>query len=313
MYRSILVPLDGSAFGEHAVPLALSLARRSGATVHVVHVHVPPIPLHVEGVPIHDPQAEEAVRNHERTYLSHVENRLRAAAQVPFTATLLEGAVHNAVQDKAQEVNADLVVLTTHGRGPLSRFWLGSVADQLIRHLPMPIILVRPEQSAPNFSQEVNLRRILVTLDGTTFAEEVLPTATGLSRLTHAELSLLRVTMPLLPGDYHLGELPMSELSSSRLTQLRAMHEDLQEQAARYLDSVAARLCEQGLSVQTQVRCHAKPATAILEEAAQQHVDLIALQTHARRGLARLFLGSVADKVIRGATTAVLIHRPSNS
>ena len=77
-----------------------------------------------------------------------------------------------------------------------------------------------------------------------------------------------------------------------------------------YLDQLAARLRAGSLSVQTRVVSHIRPATAILDDASSNGADLIALATHGRGGLKRWLVGSVADKVVRGRYTPVLVYRP---
>ena len=310
MYRNLLVPLDGSAFGEQALPMALSIARRTGAALQLTHVHVPPMPVGIEGLPIVDAPLENEMRQHERAYLDGVVKRVEAAGQVKVTTTLLEGPVAEAIHQQAVSGQADLVVLTTHGRGPLSRFWLGSVADQLVRKLPMPMLLVRPQEAAPDLSRDVGLRHVLIALDGSPFAEQVLPAATALGTAMKADQTLLCVVPPLMPGSYDLGDIPAMGLAGSRFAQLQRMHEEEIKQAESYLDRVAARLRQQGLKVQTRVVRQDSPGAAILEEARQLGVDVVALATHGRGGLGRILLGSVADKVLRGATMPVLIHRP---
>ena len=88
-----------------------------------------------------------------------------------------------------------------------------------------------------------------------------------------------------------------------------ALADKLRAAAHGYLRRVANSLRDQGFPVQTRILTGAHPATAILNEAAGGDYDLLALETHGRRGLPRLFLGSVADKVVRGATLPVLVHR----
>lgn len=85
--------------------------------------------------------------------------------------------------------------------------------------------------------------------------------------------------------------------------------EQQRAEAQAYLDQVAERLHQQGYRVRTQVALGQQPASAILDQAQSLGVDLIALETHGRRGLTRLLLGSVADKVLRGASVPLLIHR----
>ena len=117
-----------------------------------------------------------------------------------------------------------------------------------------------------------------------------------------ADLSLLRVYGP---------EIDFNFVQYSVLGAFDQATQGLRGKAQEYLDGVAARLKMQGIKVQTQVALGQSPATTILEMAERLGVDLIALETHGRRGLSRLLLGSVADKVLRGASTPVLIHRSS--
>src|SRR5262249_29599904 len=143
MYRSVLVPLDGSTLGEQALPLALSIARRAGATLHVVHVHSPLAEYYVEGAVVAiGPSLEAHLKESRRAYLDGVVRRLADVSPVTVTPVLLEGHVAESIRVCAKSMSVDLVVMTTHGRGPLGRFWLGSVADALVRELPMPLLLV---------------------------------------------------------------------------------------------------------------------------------------------------------------------------
>src|SRR5258708_3466789 len=140
MFRSILVPLDGSPFAEHALPVAAGLARRAGAGLHLAEVFSPVIlgdDLAI-GTDINLRHREE-----EQTYLSSVVHRLRKATGTVAAAKLLDGGVAEALQEHALALKADLVVMTTHGRGPLSKFWPGSVSHQMVQRLPLPVPPVR--------------------------------------------------------------------------------------------------------------------------------------------------------------------------
>jgi nucleotide-binding universal stress UspA family protein len=216
---------------------------------------------------------------------------------------MLDGSITEAIQDRAVACGADLVVLTTHGRGAFSRFWLGSVADTLVRHAPLPILLVRPQETAPDLSQEPVLSEILIPLDGSALSEQILPRAIALGSLGHATYTLLQVVEPALGG---FGtELYGATVDEQALVQARA-------QAQSYLDQVAMRLRAEGLRVHTVVLL-GLPAQAILEYTRTHAVDVVALATHGRSGVRRLLLGSVADKVVRGADIPVLLQRPRGS
>jgi nucleotide-binding universal stress UspA family protein len=299
MYRSLLVPLDGSDFGEHALPLALSLARRLGVPLRVVHVHVSPWGVYGELGGQYDETTDRILRERDRAYLDAVVQRLAAAADVPLSSALLDGPVADAIGWHATAAESGLLVMTTHGRGPLARFWLGSVADALVRQASIPILLVQPKEAPPDLAQEPVLGRVLIPLDGSELAEQILEPALALGAATQAEYTLLRVVQPMKPG----GHIQL-------LKQLQDLHRQDWTEAQEYLERSTERLRSRALTVQTRVVSHDQPAAAILGDASAHGADLIALATQGRGGLKRLLLGSVADKVLRGAATPVLVYRP---
>ena len=293
MYRSILVPLDGSSFGEHALPFALSLARRSGAQLHLAHVHGPPVPILADA-------NDAELRGYERMYLDGLVQRIEARWNVPITTMLLDGPVAQTLDEYAVTSEADLIVMTTHGRGALSRFWLGSIADTVIRQVSVPLLLIRPQEQPLDIAHEPSVKHILIPLDGSALAEYMLTHATALGRLIQAEYTLLQVIEPVSMG--YGTELYGVAVDTQAIEQLRT-------QAQAYLDRRAVGLRADGLRVQTAAVIDLA-ATAILNYAHEHAVDLIALATHGRTGLARWLVGGVADKVIRSATVPVLLHRP---
>src|SRR6516165_5033034 len=152
MYRTILVPLDGSAFAEHALPLAVSIARRAGATLRLVRVHVPAATLYRNSDLDANLDLDALVRDEERPYLDHVSGRIAQVCGLRPDVALLDGRVADVLYEQGVSAGVDLVVMATHGRGPLSRLWLGSVADELVRRLPTPLLLVRPGETAPDLA-----------------------------------------------------------------------------------------------------------------------------------------------------------------
>jgi nucleotide-binding universal stress UspA family protein len=299
MYRSILVPLDGSRFSEHALPLVAAIAGRSAGALEVVQVHPPSVVG--EGI-THVGAPDTEVWREEKTYLDGAVEKLEATTGVRATARVLDGPVAETLQEYILGRGTDLVVMTTHGRGPLSRFWLGSIADALVHRLPIPLLLVRPQTALPAAAPKPHLQHLLIALDGSRGAEEILPPAVELGRLMGAHFTLLRV----VPPPPVLGvELTGYATGGIDLVLL----EKLQNEARAYLARTADGLRRQGLAVQTRVVAGPHVPSAILDEADVGGCDLIALETHGRRGLSRLFLGSVADKVVRGSPASVLVHR----
>jgi nucleotide-binding universal stress UspA family protein len=308
LFRSLLVPLEGSSFGEQALPLALGIARRAGAAVQLAHVDVTPAPMYVQARPNMESPHDPGTKERATAYLDGVVRRLAALAPIPVTAVLLEGPVAEAVQNQVTANGVDLVVMTTHGRGALSRAWLGSVADQLVHQLTVPLLLVRAREAAAPPDVEPEMRRVLVPLDGSPFAGQILGPAVALGRLMDAEYLLVRVIQPLAPVNYPLE--PQGVGAASVLAHLEALHEQVRQEAESYLEDVARRLRAQGLRVRTRVAVGEQPGVTILREAEAQGADLIALETHGRKGLPRVFLGRVADKLVRGATIPILVQRP---
>jgi nucleotide-binding universal stress UspA family protein len=311
MYRSLLVPLDGSPFSEHALPLALSIARRAEATVHLLHVHPPWATAYPEVSLALDDSLEHLTKQHEHDYLDEVVSRLKAVSPVPLSSSLVEGDIPTMIRAAVPSTQADLVVMTTHGRSPLGRFWLGSVADHLVRDLPAPLLLVRPHDVHPDLSQEPVLKHLLLPLDGTPLAEQMIEPAIALGSLMDADYTLLRVIRPPTPWSFPTDAGSLGERIQAALARLDKLEHQLRQEATDYLERMAERLRQRSLRVTTHVVMAEQPASAIiLHEANPPAVDLIALETHARHGLSRLLLGSVADKVIRGAAVPVLVQRP---
>lgn len=304
MYRSILVPLDGSQLSEHALPLACALAERSGATLHLLHVHTPHDIIVMEGMPVIDEDLHSLGRTHEQLYLADVQQRISTAlpVSVVWHNPDREGLVVNTITAYIAAEDIDLVVMTTHGRTGFERLWLGSVAEALMRHSSAPVLLVRPGGAAPDLKHPPQIGTILVPLDGSALSERIVEPAERLGRLCGAGYLLFHVVVPLII--YTPGPFIAPVAADPGYT------EQMQITAQHYLAQVADRMQEDDEAVQSQVVVDTQPSFAILEAARQHHADLIALATHGRGGLGRLMLGSVADKVLRGTTLPVLLYHP---
>jgi nucleotide-binding universal stress UspA family protein len=306
MYHSLLVPLDGSDFGEHALAAAHGIARRavceSPVALHLVQVHVPIVTAYVEGFPIVDEELDRAAREAEAAYLETVRAGFGDSPDIRIVTRVLDGNVAEALATYAADRHVDLIIMTTHGRGGLARAWLGSVADELVRRGGTPTLVLRPhDERLPDVAEQV-FQRILVPLDGSSVSEAILRAVIPLAHLMHATVTLLRVVEPVSVADVspHRYATRLSE----RLLQ------DMCSDVELYLKQVAARLFAEGIAVQTQVIVAAYPARAILNEAHLLAADLLAMTTRGRGGLARLLLGSTADKVVHAATIPVLLQCP---
>src|SRR5262245_59648445 len=152
MYRNLLVPLDGSPFSEQALPFACGIAQRSGAVLHLVHVHTRSDTISIEGMPVVDADLHALGREHERTYLAQVRDRLLSSVKLSVISANPDndGSVAGTLARYVAAHQIGLVVMATHGRGGLARAWLGSVADALVRCSPAPLVLLRPGTGVPD-------------------------------------------------------------------------------------------------------------------------------------------------------------------
>ncbi len=301
MYSKILVPLDGSRFAERALPCARMLAAAWGAALELATVaeRSPIAPSERTPGVVGDESREHGIAE-AGAYLEQARARVEEAG---FTGTLSSsvispGNIATSLVMHLAEVQADLCIMTTHGRGAFGRAWLGSTADSVIRHSPVPVLLIRPgEEEAP---AAVPFRKILVPLDGSEASEHLLELAAPFAAADSPRWLLMRAIPPFVPGG--TPYLP-------HLLRDTSEHESVLNAAKGYLEGAAKRFHEPGGEVEVHAVTAGQPAVAILRVAEEEGVDLIAMSTHGRGGVARLLLGSVADKVVRGSSIPVLLHR----
>lgn len=296
MIEKVLVPVDASAFAERAIPMARTIARNGPAALRLAMVNEP-----VDLPP--GPWAEAFLENHAR-YLAQLTAVVQEAtgAEVSVTSTLLEGPVAQALRDEAVSWGADLVVMSTHGHGGVTRAWMGSVADDLVRQSPVPVMLVRPEEVLDDeTTAPASFDRVVVPLDGSDFAEAALVSALEIRDAFDVPLTLFRaVEYPRLVSSY----LPDAAVESA------AFVRQAEERAIDDLEAVRARIQGGRGAIETEVVVSSAPARAILEYVEGSGSPLLVMASHARHGLSRVLLGSVTDKVVRGATTPVLVVHP---
>jgi nucleotide-binding universal stress UspA family protein len=210
--------------------------------------------------------------------------------------------ISEAINREVVKAGADLIVMPSHGRGTLERIWFGSIADTVYRHAAVPVLLARPNTERVDFTHEVAIRKILVALDGTTLAEQILAPVVDLSLAMQAELLLVRAdSHERPPQDGWKGG------ATSRLESLSPIPGSVREHASAYLEAVAASLLSRGAKVGTRLLPSSHPADAIVHAAAG--CDLIAMQTHARTGFSRFLHGSVVEDVLNHSTLPLLVSR----
>ncbi|MCH1571535.1 MAG: universal stress protein [Longimicrobiales bacterium] len=299
MYKQILVPLDGSAFAEAALPLALEVSRRTGANVHLATVLEPVTSFAYEGW-------EGAAVEWSQKYLEDVLERIEGKTGGDVSHAVLSGHTVEMLDGESREKSVDLVVMASHGRGALSRMWLGSVVDRFIRHTHLPVIIVRPDEDAsPAASFDQTFGTLMVCLDGSELSEEALQHATEFGELFDSAYHLTRVVS--YPVDIASPYLPHTAQLNQQVL------DDAKQGASEYLEAHAEHMRRRGLRVTTSVGVDAQAGHGVLTEAEAVGADMVAMATHGRTGFSRTVLGSTADKVVRGSHDPVLLHRPNDA
>jgi nucleotide-binding universal stress UspA family protein len=313
VFRTVLVPLDGSVFAEHALPLAVALARLSGAPLRLLRV-VPPLADYLFWPPLRsdplDRELRELHRAEAQGYLDGVVQRLKGACPVTCDVMEEEEGICESICADVVKTGADLIVLSSHGRGVMARFWLGSIADKLVRKAPVPVALVRPLEHPhpPDLEHPLVMKHLLLALDGTALAERVVGPAVAIGKAAGADYTLVTAIRSIFPSSFHHAAAGAGQKPGLGWMGLAKIDEQRRQKAEEYLNAVAEHLRAHGAKVQTRVHVAEQPAAAILHEADLVGADLIALETHGR-GVSRVLMGSVADKVVRGSSRSVLLCR----
>jgi len=301
MYRVIMVPVDGSAFSREAVFHGLRLAEKNAAQLRLVRVCSTPMVLGGLDTAILEGKVWSSERDSMLAQLYRLAAECRANAHVDVIATLEDGPIADALRGHALRHSVDLIVMATHARKGIARVWLGSVADRLIRETGIPVLAVRPPLLATEIASGPSFKRILVALDGSALAEKSLKPALVLASLEQAEITLLRV----VNSEDHI---PAGEMHAST-GPARATDVD---DAQRYLAGLTVMLAEHRVSIHSAVVIAADIPRAILGFAETHGSDLVAIATHGRGGVARVVIGSVADRVMTEGGISTLVLHPSN-
>jgi nucleotide-binding universal stress UspA family protein len=265
----VLVPLDGSELSEVALSAASTISRVDGTQLVLMSVR--------QGQDSHlllssvqsDQRFDGESADYYERYLGQLSSTLRQSG-ITTESSVTVGEAADEITTRIEVGDIDLLVLSTHGRTGVGRVLMGSVADELIQRVNIPMLVIRP--FGKRSDEKLSFQKVLVALDGSTEAELSLPYAGTFGHLFGSDLLLLSV-----PDDLE---------SSSQLRSLR-----------RYLDRVSKPFEKLNLQTETVV-VGSDPGYTILELAESEDIDLIMLATHGRGDRERFMVGSVADIVI---------------
>ena len=286
MYNRILVPLDGSELAEGALPYAEGIATR----------------LHSEVILLTTCTPGDCLERPLRAYLEKRAGELSSLG-IKASPLVVQGNAANEILDFAERNDINLIIISTHGRTGLSIWPLGSIANKILQKSHIPILLIRSSE-LETVLREKEVRRIIVPLDGSQFAEGVIPYVEGLAKGMDSEVILITVNEPLQVPDIVRHTAGFDGEKYEELT----VRTD--KQVKRYLSKKESALRHKSVKVRS-TSLLGMPAQTILQYAEDNSVSLIALSTHGFSGISKWAFGSIAAKIIERSSKPVLMVRPS--
>jgi nucleotide-binding universal stress UspA family protein len=294
MYERIMVPLDGSNAAEMVLPYAEEIVTKFNSEIALVSV------------------AEPTPAEHDhlfRAYLKTIQEKVRtelgnwgAKPGTPVTIEVLAGKPAQEILNYAADKNVSLVVMASRGTSGEGPWLLGNIAAKVLRATTKPLLLVRKEAAAEGLQRKGLIKRILVPLDGSKVAEQIVPHAEDLARSMGAELILFQTY------ESFLGVISGEAMVTMSAEEIKEANRHREEDAKAYLRTIAGTLREMGLTV-SEVVVPGDPADVILSYAESNVVDMICMSTHGHSGLKRWVFGSVTDKVLHAGDMPILVVR----
>jgi nucleotide-binding universal stress UspA family protein len=302
--RTVLVPLDGSETGERALPWAKAVAG-ADADADIVLMEVTPVASTIRSF---NGQVIGTAETIQEGYRQMAETQLNDAIAKWFgegarvSTVIASGDPSEQILAVAAEKKADLIVMSSHGRGAIGRFVSGSVADRVVRHAPVPVMIVGPEGA---IATDAKVARIVAPVEDSELSRAALPIAAALSKSTNAPVTVINVVVPsndvsaIYPG--MIGTVPPSAYENAQ--------ERMTADAKAVVDQAVAALKGNGVDARGEIY-QGGAANSIIS--ALQPGDVIVLSSHARSGLARWVIGSTSMKLIRnGQAPVVIVTRES--
>ena len=322
MFRHIVIPLDGSPRAEAALPVAARLARASGGQLTLLRVVPPPIELDMHMMPL--AKTTELSLDEEIAGANDYIARLASSEGlkgINIRSEILTGPAAKTILLFAHLHQVDLIAMCSHGSTGLKRWVLGSVSEKVVRHSPIPVLVLHEDgpKLATAHEAPTHPLRLLVPLDGSAFAEAALTPAvrlcTGLAAPEHGALHLALVLRPVsVPEEEHehVARIKDQAIADAK-TYLQTITERLQQSEA----------ASSGLTVTTSVLVDIDVAGALIRLAehgealeASETVngcDTIAIATHGGSSLAYWVMGSVTERILHGSKLPMLIVRPEEA
>lgn len=288
----ILAPVDGCERSEAILPYVEALSQRLGSDVTLLHVFPPA--LHLQ---------RDAHATYVETVCAQLRDRLRRP-DIDVRGVLLEGTPNRVIADYAARDEIGLIAVAPHSQTSDGHWSIGRTADKVIRETSKPVLLAGAARHRDTGAAPL-LSRIVVPLDGSRASRDVLAHVETLLPVDGHDDAAMVWLVHVIPAEHYSA----GPIIAKRVPYEKAEMEQLQGQASRYLEEVASRLRPRVSNIATRVAV-GDAAAMIMHTATETDANLIAMTTHGYSGFSRLFLGSVAERVMHHATVPLLLVKP---
>jgi nucleotide-binding universal stress UspA family protein len=285
--KKILCPVDFFAASDAAVSYAAGLASNYGANLHLLHVVAPIAPTSFEFA-INTADIVKAMEESSALEMKKLETRVRQAG-VSVQIEVRLGDVYDEIKRAIEIVKPELVVMGTHGRRGVERWFMGSTTEKLLRHSPVPLVTISASGEKPLAPPQ--FRRILVTTDFSEGTTDALSYAFSVAEENESRITLLHVLHDLtadLSGKYR-----------------DPLVKGVQKQLDDLVPPEARNWCDVDTRVETGI-----PYRIILRTLEDEKIDLLVMNIHGKGMLDRALLGSNAERVVRAASCPVMLIPP---
>lgn len=306
MYDRILVPLDGSPLAEQVLPYVTRISLGLGVPVHLMQIF--PSPSEELADPAHGRYGtgvSAGVHDESIDYLTSV---LSETAGMEVTYEAHEGNAVSHIVDEADKSPDSLVAMSTHGRSGVTRWLMGSVTDRVLHSTKNPMLIVRSRQEGDP-EPDTNLETIIVPMDGSSLAEQVIPQVVELAKAMDLKVTLLRAVATAEEFSAQTGYERLEGVVGLHFPSFEEMATEVGNQALAYLQGLEETLREQGVASVDHRIVRGGAAHVIVDVAQETPDNLVAMTTHGRSGPARWTMGSVTDRVVRYSGDPVLVVR----
>jgi nucleotide-binding universal stress UspA family protein len=298
MYTRILIPLDGSKIAEQVLPYARFLAKALSLPVELLQA-ADPEALALLTDPAHSRYADTVWADKINTGRAYLDAVARSFEGTRVQCLVEKGKAEDVVIDNAAADKNTLIVMATHGRSGIQRWVLGSVADKVLHGSPNHMFLVRATEQGKR-EGAATLKTVVVPLDGSALAEQVLPYVTDLAKKITLKVVFIRAYA-----------LPASATGDEFVTYTEELISGIESEARDYLATKVEEAKQNGITDVVPIVKFGYGAEEIISVARETPDNLVAMCTHGRSGVGRWVLGSVTERVVRHSGDPVLIIRAS--